>query len=140
MRLISSVALVLSVCETNEWFVSKKWKSLEHFFNALLFLLQTKKLYATERHFESEKPYFSGSMPELYVCACQKHLVFAVNLHQIVCFRHWKRKVSIFIAMVETFFCRTLCRRFWLLLLALGCVFFFSLMLSLSRKEISVQL
>lgn len=100
----------------------KKWKSLEHFFNALLFLWQTKKLYATERHFESEKPYFS--MPELYVCACQKHLVFAVNLHQIVCFRHWKRKVSIFIAMVETFFCRTVCRRFWLLLSALVCFFF----------------
>lgn len=124
MRLISSVKLILKIYalrdtehgpEPNECFVSKVKIARTVFFsfvNALLFLWLTRKERhkrehipsASHFHFESEKPYFC--MAGSFVCMlCQRHLVFAVNLHQIVCLRPLKKKSFHFYSDGRNNFC-----------------------------------
>lgn len=102
--------------EANEWFCAAKIAATFFmflcysccFFFFLLFycdasefskrpMLKVQKLsihalhFEVSFHFESEKLYFfPGCL--VYVCVCQNHLVFVVNLHQIVCLWQWKRK------------------------------------------------
>lgn len=54
----------------------------------------------TMYHSESKKPYFSFLHAPRFMCVCQNNLAFAVNLYQIVCFRHRKRKSFHFIAII----------------------------------------